>query len=172
MPSSVRHDHHRVTDDLVADLVALLIHRCDRILRQVFILGHGYRIVDRGIKAVSRLAERLNLELFKTLFELLGDQLDALAEFFGHFLALELRERVGHAVGKRQQLLDRACGSVVVDLQLFRRGALAVVVVLRKQAQIFFFFRLELLCQLFLRSRLFRFLCGFFNRFFCTPKIH
>ena len=55
-----------MADDLVAYLVALLIHSRDRISRQALVFGHGYRVVQLGIESIADLAERLDLELFKT----------------------------------------------------------------------------------------------------------
>ena len=138
-PSGVRYDYHRVADDLVADLVALLIHRRDRILGKAFILDDRHRVMLFGVKGVAHLAERLDLELFKTRLELCGDHLDALHKFFGDLLALELRHRLRQAVSDREQFLDRVGGCVVIDLELLGGSALAVVVVLGVKTNVLFF---------------------------------
>ena len=101
-----------------------------------------------GIEGIADLTERLDLELLKAPCELLTDHLNALFELLRHFLALKLGERLGHAVRKRKQLLDRVGGRVVVGLRLFVGGTLAVIIVLGVKADVLFLLRFQLFFEL------------------------
>ena len=156
---TVRDLNHRVTDYLVAELIALLKYRRNLVFLKILALDFRDGVVKVGIEVIAYLAEGFNLQLFKRCRKLSAYQLKALFKFLGSVL----HRLLSHCQTVRygQKLFNRFGGRVVVDPQLFRGSALAIVFIFCREAKALILFFLKGFFELLQLFGCFALLFGF-----------